>query len=483
MVQSAQTQNGTAASQKVKKKDFIFTVNISPDKMHAHLILEKDSKADKNLAFNFEENELIAVLNEAGVKHGINSDKISSLAAGNPIFDKPFEIARGTLPEKGNDAEFELLFDTSNDKTPTVDDDGFIDYKDLNIIKNAVKGQPLAKKIPTKPGKPGTDVAGNTIEGQPGKDRALPKGKNTEISPDDPDLLIASKDGSISFANNLVLIDDVFSVHSDVDMSTGNIDFVGNLKISGGVKAGFTIKAGGSIEIGKNIEDAEINCGGSVIAKGGFVGSGKGTIKAKEDVFVKYVENQSIEAGNEVHVGGGAMNATIHAGNSVIIEGNKAIIVGGSITAVNTIKAGTIGSEFGTPTLVRVGYSSKLVKELDEIDEEIERLNNDTEKISKTMYSLVRLEIENKLSKQQKDALKQLKDHRDGIPNQTIKLEERKEEINRQLNENKNAKIIVTGNVYPGTTVQIGLLKKEFNKTLKNCTLKISQGQVTFVSN
>lgn len=483
MVQSVKTGKGTDVSPKADKKGFSFTVNISSDKMHVQLIIDIANKSDKNLAFNFNENELIAILNESGVKHGFNNDKLSSLINDNPMLGKTIEIARGTPPEKGIDADFELLFDTSTDKTPAIGDDGCIDYKNLNLIKNATNGQPLVNKIPAKLGKPGTDIAGNEIKGLVGKDKALPKGKNTDISPDNPDILIATKDGSISFSNNLVVIDDVFTISSDVDISTGNIDFIGNLKIAGDVKAGFSVKAGGSIEIGKTIEDAEIVSGNSIIVKGGFVGSGKGKMKAGGDVFVKYIENQSIEAGNEVHIGGSAMNAEIQAGNSVTLEGSKAIIIGGSVTAMNTIKAGTLGSEFGTPTLVRVGYSKKLINELDESEEEIVRLNNDTKKISKAMYSLIRLEIENKLSKEQKDALDQLKNHRDEIPNQIEKLNERKEEIQRQLNENKNAKIIVRSNVYPGTIIQIGLLKKEFSKVLKNCTLLISQGQITFVTN
>ena len=297
-------------------------------------------------------------------------------------------------------------------------------------------------------------------------------------------MLIATKNGSITYTSKLISVEDAYTISSDVDTSTGNIDFIGSLKIAGAVKAGFKVKAEGNIEIGKNIEDTQVvSSGGSVLATGGCVGSGKGWIKAAEDVFVKYVENENIEAGHDVNIGGSAMNANINAGDSVILKGNKAVIVGGSVTAGSLIEVGCIGSELGTKTLVRVGYNPKLMKELSEIDNELNRIEADQERIKKALYSLVRLELDNKLSDSQKNAMNQLKSHQKGIPGQIKKLNERKSEVLTKLNENRKAKIIVRQQVYPGAIIQIGTLRKEIEKAVSNCTFRISHDKVAFFSN
>lgn len=464
----------------VKKKEYIFIVSISSDQMQGFLTIKP---TDIDADFNFSDDELEQILKDAGIVNGINHKMLQKLTGTDLVLNKPVEVARGSNPGPGIDASFEYFFETSNDKTPVVGDDGLIDYKNLNLINNATKDQPLVKKILPAPGEPGIGVTGKEVQGKPGKDKALPKGKNTEISPDNPDILIASKDGSVCLISNLVVVDDVYTINSDVDTASGNIDFVGSMKISGNIKSGFKVKAGGNIEIGKNIEDADVISGGSVLASGGCVGSGKGIIKAQEDVFVKYVENQKIEAGNDVNIGGGAMNADIMAGNAIMLQGRKAVIVGGSATACNLIEVGTIGSELGTPTLVRVGYNQKIIDELNKLEEEIERLEKDSKKIKEAMYSMVRLELDNKLNQSQKEALEQIRAHQKEIPNQLEVLEEQRNELHRQLNENKNAKIVVKEYVYPGTTVQIGLLKKDINKAIKNCTFKISHDQITFFSN
>lgn len=475
MAQAAQTK---PKSTSVQKGSFKFNVNLSKEDMVAHLVIETQG-SDEDFTTTTE--ELVQILNQSGVVYGINNEQLAKIV-NDSLINKPVEVAKGLQPGKGKDAGFELLFETANNKAPMVGDDGYIDYKSLNLISNATKGQPLAKKIPAAKGDPGMTVRGKEIPGLMGKDRALPKGKNTDVSPDNPDLLIATHDGAITFANNLVSIDNVYKINSDVDMSTGNIDFVGSLKIAGMVKAGFKVKAAGNIEIGKNIEDAEIISGGSVAATGGFVGSGNGTINAAEDVYVKYVENQIIQAGHDVNVGGGCMNANITAGNAVIVKGAKSVIVGGNVTALNLIEANVVGSEFGTPTLVRVGYNQALIAELKAAEKELQRLQEDGEKIHKAMYSLVRLELDGKLSPAQRSALLQLKEQQVEIPKRCEALTMRKTEIVAKLNENKKAKIVAKQTVYPGTIIQIGILKREIDKVINGCTFGVSHDKIVILS-
>jgi len=307
-----------------EERGYQFQIEISADAMVAGMTIVP---IDKQAIFNFTPDELNAILKKAGVVSGIKQDVLHNLTQ-SVTFNRKIEVARGKNPEKGIDAGFELLFDTSTRKAPAVGPDGHIDYKNLNLIVNARAGQPLARKKPAALGGPGFTVTGEEIPGQMGKDRALPKGKNTDVSPDDPDLLIATENGSAQFVNNIVVVEKDYKLLKDVDIATGNIKFVGNLYIAGAVKAGFSVMAEGNIFISKNVEDAEISAGGSVNIEGGFVSSGNGFIRANQDINVKFIENGTVDAGHDINIGGQTINSNISAGNAIILKGKKAIILG-----------------------------------------------------------------------------------------------------------------------------------------------------------
>lgn len=461
-----------------EERGYQFQIDISADAMIAGMTI---TPIDKQAIFNFTPDELTAMLVKAGVVFGVKQDVLQNLTQ-SVTFNRKIEVARGKNPDKGIDAGFELLFDTSTRKAPAVGADGHIDYKNLNLIVNARVGQPLARKKPAALGGPGFTVTGEELPGQMGKDHALPKGKNTDVSPDDPDLLIATENGSAQFVNNIVVVEKDYKILKDIDIATGNIKFVGNLYITGAVKAGFSVMAEGNIFISKNVEDAEISAGGSVNIEGGFVSSGNGFIRANQDINVKFIENGTVEAGHDINIGGQTINSNISAGNAIILKGKKAIILGGQTSAFNLIDTDSIGSDMGTKTLVRVGYSPELLRQFQQIEAEIKRLKNDTERIKQALYSLVRLEMDSKLSPDQKEMVFKLKSCRDAIPDQIKQLEQQKAEMLKKLEENRGAKIVVRGIAYRGSVLQIGLLKKELNQDISNCAFMIDRDQIITIS-
>ncbi|OQX92730.1 MAG: hypothetical protein B6D58_01465 [candidate division Zixibacteria bacterium 4484_95] len=463
----------------LKQDGYQFKIFFWHNLMIAHLTIEQ---IDHYAVFKFTIEDLIEILKKAGIVYGIRKEQLEKVI-NNTILNKSIEVARGTFPERGKDADIEFLFDTTKSKTPVVQNDGYIDYKNLNIIRNAVVGQPLAKKVHAVRGKSGITVTGEKVEGLMGRDRALPKGKNTYISSDNPDLLVSTIDGAITFNDNVVSVERNYKLRSDVDTSTGNIEFVGNLHISGSVRAGFRIKVDGDVEIDKNIEDAEVISGGSVVAKGGFIGSGKGLIKAKNDVFIKYIGNQRIVAGNNVKIIDEAMNAQVEAGNAVYLKGEGSIIVGGQVSACNLVDVNSIGSEMGIRTLVRVGYDKILMEKYTNVKTEVNSLQNDKAKIGKEVKTLLGLKKDDELNEEQRLLLLQLKKKQAEISKKIEEMEGKGNELLTEIQENKIAKIVVRGNIYPGTTIQIGILKKEIPQELKNMTFQIYQGRIISISN
>jgi hypothetical protein len=472
------TAEHTKSAFVTEQDGYQLTVNLTPDQMVAYLTI---AQLDKEASFRFSVDDLTAVLAQAGVVHGVKKDQLGQIIANVPL-NKRQEVARGLPPEKGKDAEFEIMFDTKVDKSPVVGPDGLIDYKNLNLIRNAKAGQQLARKIPALRGQPGMTVTGADVDGLLGKDRPLPKGKNTNASEEDPNVLVATESGAIMSSNGIISIEKVYKLNKDVDISTGNLSHAGNLQITGGVKAGFIVKAEGNIEISKNVEDAEVISNASIVISGGFIGSGNGYLKAKDDVYVKFVENGRIEAGNDINIGGVALNSQIEAGNAICLKGKKAVILGGQATALNMIETDSIGSDLETKTIVKVGYSPTILKEYQQLDSEIKRLKSDFERIKQALYSLVRLEMDDKLSEAQLESLTRLKSCRNEIPLQLETMENAKKELLTKLGENKNAKIVVKGTAYHGSIIQIGALKREIVNEISNCTFRVVRDQIVTVT-
>ena len=75
----------------------------------------------------------------------------------------------------GEDARFELLVSDARDRSPQVNEHGFIDFRELGEIPVVTADQPLMRRIPATPGQLGCNVRGESIEPQPNKSRLRPK--------------------------------------------------------------------------------------------------------------------------------------------------------------------------------------------------------------------------------------------------------------------------------------------------------------------
>src|SRR5690606_10829431 len=103
-------------------------------------------------------------------------------------------------------------------------EDGSIDFFNLGLITNVNAGQVLVTKKEPVPGIPGKTVTGEVIEAPVPKNRELPGGKNVEKR--DDNTLVATIAGQVVVDGNRINVLPVYEVNGDVDLSTGNIEFV-----------------------------------------------------------------------------------------------------------------------------------------------------------------------------------------------------------------------------------------------------------------
>lgn len=429
-------------------------VLIGRNNMSASIII---SSPDKTKTLTKE--EVLRELSDAGVVFGID-EKIIEKTIEDRVLNKPVEIAFGLAPVKGKNATFEYFFETSKTHRPQEDEDGRIDFKNINFIQNIEKDQPLVKKIPAEDGQPGKDVLGNEIAGIPGRDNPFKNGTNTEIS-EDGLTLYAKESGAIIYQNGKVSVDNVTVIRGDIDFNVGNIYSKGSVKVTGDVKTGFTIETDGDLEVNGNVEDSNIKVKGNVVINGGFFGNHEGGIEAGGEVMVKYVENQIIKAGRDITVGGEVINSTLVTEGNIFVKGKYSKVVGGELVANLIIQAGVFGSDSATETVVRVAHYPQYRKRLREVKQEIERLENDLARIKDSLTGLYKIQLDGLLNPKQEEGLKQLEELKEQIPVRVKELDEERTKIEEELKKSLESKVYVDEMVYPGVKVYFGIIYKE----------------------
>jgi len=297
-------------------------------------------------------------------------------------------VAAGTAPGEGQDGHIEYLVNLDFSHKPLIRDDGKADYHNVHLFEVVARGQKLAKLHPPTCGEPGTDVHGNAVEGRKGEPASIRLGKHVAQDPDDAAGTVSLVDGHAYLHRDTLEVEEVMRIKADVDFHTGDLKFVGDVVIDGDVRAGFSVKADGSVIVRGAVEDARIESRRNVLVYGGFVGSGKGLIRAGGDVVVSFVRNQTISARNNIMINGEAVDARLMAGNSVLIESARAWIVGGETVAKRAIRAFHIGNPPGNATRVTVGVDLVVKDAIARLDKDLEKLKAEYASLSTVLGEL-----------------------------------------------------------------------------------------------
>ncbi len=424
-------------------------IEISEDKLQAFLSYEP--------ALGGQELTLAALqqlLQDEGIVQGIKEEKLKKIIKHREVVDRML-IAEGKPPQPGRDAELVYQFEHRTESVGTEREDGSINFYDLGLITNVQPGDVLVIKKDPKPGLPGKGVTGEELLPPEPRDRKLPVGKNVEAK--DDNTLIAKIAGQVVLENEKIHILPVHEVNGDVNLSTGNIEFVGNVHVKGDVTEGFSIKAQGNVEIRGHVSVADIEAGGDVIIHKGYIGKHKSQIKAGGDVRIKFVENAIISAGKSIFITDAVMHSNLSAGDCIEVTKKKGLIVGGVTKARSTIEANIVGSTLATNTQLEVGIDPKLKLKVKELLGEV---NDDKQNLQKTERALAILEKLNGqlngLPQQKLVMYKQLQDTRKELERN---IEEKQLELRYIEQKNNDANIgyvVVKKKVYPGVKIIIG---------------------------
>lgn len=378
-----------------------------------------------------------------------------------------YVVAKGVLPVEGHHASIEYFFNTDPNTRPAVNEDGSVDFFNLNTISKCKQGDILATLTPEDPGKKGMRVTGEPILPRDVKTAKLKFANNISLSLDKLSL-IANCDGHVSLVDDKVFVSDVYEV-VDVDTSTGNIDYVGNVLIKGNVKTGFKVKAQGDIEIRGVVEGAEIEATGNVVIAKGFNGMSRGIIKADGAVVSRFIQNGTVESGARV-TAEAIMHSEVTAAADVEVTGKKGFIVGGSVKAQGCVIAKTIGSEMGGDTVIEVGVDPVLKRRAKELEGEIKDLNEKINKLIPVLATFTK-KIKEKaaLTPDQIRYFKQLSQEYTVEKELLNKLNNEYDEVVEQIdNQPMDSYIAVSGDVFPGAMMTINDVQKRITSLCKH---------------
>ncbi len=445
------------------KVDATATTMISPDKMKGYIsIIPPDNGRMLTI------DEAVNILNKNGIIYGINKTTLESLIK-YPIYNEMIAVAEGMLPTNGQNGSVKYNFDVTRESKPTILDDGKVDFRELNLIQSAERGQILCTLVPPVRGTPGRTVSGTDIAPIDGKPVPLPRGRNVVVSEDGQNL-VATISGQINYIDGKVNVFATHEVQADVDNSTGNINFIGNVSIRGNVLSGFTVEAGGSVEVMGVVEGAVIKAGGDIILRRGMQGMGKGVLISEGDIISRFIENSSVEARNNIKAEA-IMHSNVKCGNKLELSGRKGLLVGGTCKVGKEIVAKVIGSHLATVTDIEVGVDPTIRERYKAAKEEIISAENDMRKAEQAITILKKLEMASALTPDKKEMLAKSVRTKIFLTNRSMELKEEMARLESMLQQDAYGKVRCYNFIYPGTKVAIGSCMMYVKENLQYCTL------------
>lgn len=450
------------------QSDAAMKLRCSPDGMYALAFLFPAFGGGKPA----DAEAVAGALEKAGIIFGIEAETVAALISGSHNMQIVL-IARGSAPVDGKDGQITEKYPRVEEITIQQDERGTADFKNLNSVQTVTENQVICEMVlPTK-GEPGTDVRGHIVHQREGILPPVPAGKNTRLS-EDGTRLAAAASGHLLFRNGCFEVTEVLMISGDVDYSVGNLDFPGDIVIGGEVRAGFTVKAAGTITIHGTVEGAALLSGKDVILKKGMNGSYEGEIHAAGQVRASFLENCKIYANGSIY-SNSIISCKTYSGDSVYAEGSIAAIMGGSVTALYSVTARTIGNKNLKETVLTLGTAPWLIeekgtlrKEQKEVSSTLEKLNKNLDYLHKNKASIPAAKLE---------VLAQLEEQQRMYHEKKDQLESRLKELDGyQMN---FSKCRVKGNmIFPATRLIIGPYVYIFNSMALRCSAHVSGEEI-----
>lgn len=407
--------------------------------------------------------EILNALYHSRIKYGIDEQLIDNWVL-NRIYNTEMVIARAKHPVQGKNGSVEYCFNTNATPQPRINEDGTVDYHQLDNIVHIQIGEKLAYLEPAVKGKDGMLVTGVPISAAKVKTPKLKYGRNIAVS-EDGSFIYSEVAGHAYVVEGKVFVANIYEVLANVDASTGDIEYDGDIRVKGNVCSGFSLKATGQIYVEGVVEGATLHAEGPIIIKGGIQGMAKARIVSHSSVTAKFIENATVEAGGNV-LADAIIHSKVTSYGNVLVEGRKGLVLGGAVHAKESIKLKVAGSPMSAFTTIEVGSDPDMLKEHRNVEEEARRTESEFQQLSQILITY-RKKLGNgiKLTASQVATVTQIAQHAKQVEKKLSELQEYREELKEEIHKSDKGKIIVGEKVYPSVKIEISsavlIIKKE----------------------
>lgn len=455
-------------------KAYEFDLKLSSDYYEAYLTVHIFEPVD----FKVSPEEIIDFLKSKNVVFGIDLDNVDTVCQ-NPQLANGIVIARGIPHVHGENGEITFFVDQDTTTKPTMLANGKVDFKHLNLVHIAQKGDLLAEKTLPTEGNAGTTVTGKIIKQKPGKAVNFKVGKNVALS-EDGLKIYADATGTIKIEDEKISIIEVLEIKGDVGVKTGNINFVGKVVVFGNLTTGYEIECD-ELEINGLVESAHIRCSGNVTVSVGIQGNDIANIECGGNLKAQILNNCHLKVKGDIQCDT-IMHSTVVCDGEIRAAGRKGLIVGGDISARKAIRANTIGSEMGTMTTLKLGMDSAVLDQYKSLAEELKEAKDQCTKLDQVVRLLTKNTQADPNNADMRDNLNKMIPARDQSYLVMNELQEQHNQLLELMNR-LNDSMVAASLMYPGVKIKIGNSFYNVKTELKNTKLVRENGQIVAIPN
>lgn len=212
--------------------------------------------------------QILEELDDLGIRIHVDRDLLRAACENGK--DERVLIGEGIPPQQPVDGRIEAVQDMSGKRIKRKKNDR-IDWFDQGKIESVEPGEVLAYWHPPIMGKPGLNVFGRRIEPRQPKWARFSAGPGAKLV-EDGTIAVAEIAGRPTIEWGRICVKPELIVPSDVDITTGNIEFTGDVLVGGNVREALEIKAGGLVNVARNVYHGHIIAGDSVTIGRNLIG-------------------------------------------------------------------------------------------------------------------------------------------------------------------------------------------------------------------
>jgi uncharacterized protein (DUF342 family) len=464
------------------KKDRVQTGEHESTNLQNHLTVLRENKNDGYLAITFSEDDLEAradfmppigmgepitpdyvssVLERLNIVYGIQEETIQETILQCHQDRKPIKevlIAQGEPPK---DEILEYYEPTPNPESSLSDTEKRIDYRAQSPFIIVKKEQILACKRPWEKGQDGKNIHGIVIPHRVQRPEGVSGGQNTRT---DENYIITEIAGQLIENKKVLSVQESLVIKGAVGYATGNIIFPGDVIIEGPVSDGFKIYSGGSVTIKQTFDVTDVIAKNDLTVAGGIIGRGRALVKVGGALRAKFIENCRVACRKTLTVETEIINSSVYVMENIDL-GDKGVIVGGDITAIHGIRAGAIGKKSGKPSHIHCGIDFT-------VQQEKEKNNYQLRIISAKLAILRELMATPDQDPEKQAKMENLLHHLEG---EQKKKGQRIADLLGRLEADTNALVEVTGEIAPGTLIEICQIALFVGEPLRKVRIKLDK--------